>query len=121
MINSSLVSVCRYAPGMSNLATSRFSRASMAAEISTAYVDAVGDATSSFLMYDCCLLSLSHACPFISSLILSKKMMDALDDASFSFVSLPGSISMKSVVSCSWVSYFVIYYSDFLQISVKIV
>ena len=85
---------------------------------STAYVYAVGDGASSFLMYDRFWLPLAHTLPLISPIILSfKNTRDAIAYTSCSFFRLPWSIGMKVVMSCNRVSSFVItsYFSNILR------
>ena len=102
MMTSSSVSACRNAPGMSNIATSLSSYASMRAVKNTAYVHAMGDVASPFLMYMCCLLPFAHALLFTSPFIFSFKSIN--EATAFCLISLVislGQLVMQVCILCS--------------------
>ena len=107
MMASSYVSVCRNAPGMSNIATSLSSYASMRDVKNTASVHAVGDVASYLLIYVRFLLPFSHSLPFMYPFIFSFKSIN--EATAFCLISLAislGSCGMKVCILCSCKSSF---------------
>ena len=101
-MTSLYVSVCRNAPGMSNIATALYSYASMRAIRKTASVHAVGDVASYLLIYACCLMTCAHDLTFTSPFIFSFKNIN--EEISFCIISLVislGSWGMKVCILCS--------------------
>ena len=102
------ISVCRYAPRVSNQVTLRPSFSSAAAVISIISVVSVGDAFSYLFIISCCLVPSDHAWPFMSPLYLSfRNISDATASCSCLFVSLVASTITNVFRKCSCVSFFV--------------
>ena len=105
-IAPSYVSVRRYTPGISHVATSQPSCASTAVFINTGYVSTIGEAAASFFIVSWCFLTSAHERSFMYPPRFSfRNIGDATASVLYFLVSFVASTGAKVSRECSFVSY----------------